>query len=152
VDGGPFEAVGAAIIERTGTTSYAFTDEATEPGKSYAYQVTYLLEGRTIVLFETDAVAVPSLPLALHQNYPNPFNPTTTIGYYLPKPAVVSVDVYDVAGSRLATLVEGRQEAGPHAVEWQGIDGFGNPVSSGVYFYRLKAGSTVLTRKMILMR
>jgi hypothetical protein len=152
VDGGPFEAVPAAIIERTGATSYAYTDDATEPGKSYSYKVTYVLEDRPIVLFETQAITVPALPLTLRQNYPNPFNPTTTIGYYLPEPAVVSVDIYDIAGSRLATIAEGRQETGPHAVEWRGLDGSGNPVSSGVYFYRLKAGSTVLTKKMILMR
>ncbi len=152
VDGGPFETVAAAIIARTGAVSYACTDDETEPGKSYSYQVAYLLEGRSIVLFETRAIAVPALPLALHQNYPNPFNPTTTIGYYLPEPAAVIVAIYDVAGSRLATLVESRQEAGPHAVEWRGVDGSGNRVSSGVYFYRLKAGSTVLTKKMILMQ
>jgi hypothetical protein len=98
------------------------------------------------------AAEVLAVPIELHQNYPNPFNPTTTIGYYLPEPAVVSVDIYDVAGSRLAAIVEGRQEAGPHTVEWRGVDGSGNRVSSGVYFYRLKAGSTVLTKKMILMR
>ena len=151
-DGGPFEPVAAAVVERTGAASFKYTDRSIQPGRSYAYRISYPGGDRAIVLFETQAIAVPALPLALHQNYPNPFNPTTTLAYYLPEPSAVKLEIFDAAGGRVAVLVDGRQDAGPHAIEWQGIDGRGNPVSSGVYFYRLKAGSTVLTRKMILIR
>ncbi len=83
----------------------------------------------------------------LAQNYPNPFNPSTTIRYTLAQAGQVSLKIFDLAGQEIATLVEGKQSAGEHHVQWQAE---GAP--SGVYFYRLQAGEKVETRKMILMR
>ncbi len=83
----------------------------------------------------------------LKQNYPNPFNPTTVITYRLPVAGNVALIVYDVLGKPVATLVKERQAAGSHFVKF---DAVGLP--SGVYFYRLQAGSFVNTKKMILLQ
>jgi hypothetical protein len=83
---------------------------------------------------------------ALHQNYPNPFNPQTRIAYSVGSPQSTVVRVYDVLGREIATLVNERKEAGTHIVTW---DASGLP--SGVYFYRLTAGSFSETRKLMLV-
>jgi len=90
---------------------------------------------------------------ALHQNVPNPFNPTTVIRYDVPAGGgMVSLNVYDVAGRLVRTLIDGRQAAGVREVTWDGRDQSGRTVSSGVYFYRLVAGEYVQTRKMVLIK
>jgi hypothetical protein len=86
------------------------------------------------------------------QNYPNPFNPTTKIDYSLEKPSQVSLKVYNVLGVEVATLVNGRQEAGSYTVPFSGISGNTSTFASGVYFYRLEAGSFVSTKKLVLMK
>jgi hypothetical protein len=88
---------------------------------------------------------------ALFQNYPNPFNPSTRIQYSLEKAGMVSLKVYNVLGREVATLVNGRQEAGSYTVPF-GINTGTLGLSSGVYFYRLEAGSFVSTKKLILMK
>jgi hypothetical protein len=87
------------------------------------------------------------------ENYPNPFNPTTIIRYALPEPAAVTLEVFDVAGRLVQTLVRGKKRpAGVFEAEWNGTDSAGRPVSSGVYFYRLHAGTESLTRKAVLLK
>ncbi|MDW8465776.1 MAG: T9SS type A sorting domain-containing protein [Chloroherpetonaceae bacterium] len=83
----------------------------------------------------------------LSQNYPNPFNPATVISYQLPVASEVTLQVYDILGRAVATLVKAKQEAGRYQVQFNA----GN-LTSGLYFYRLQAGNFVQTRKMILMR
>jgi hypothetical protein len=87
----------------------------------------------------------------LEQNYPNPFNPSTRIQYSLEKAVQVSLKVYNVLGLEVATLVNGRQDAGSYTVPF-GINTGTLGLSSGVYFYRLEAGSFVSTKKLILMK
>ena len=89
---------------------------------------------------------------ALYQNYPNPFNPVTHLSYQLHRDSKVKLTVYDVLGREVVTLVDGYQEWGYKAVTWDGRDGAGRNVASGVYFYRLIAGDFVQTRKMVLLR
>jgi photosystem II stability/assembly factor-like uncharacterized protein len=83
----------------------------------------------------------------LSQNFPNPFNPSTTIRYGLPQRSQVTLTVFNTLGQQVAVLQNGEQEAGYHEVR---LDGSG--LSSGVYFYRMQAGSFVQTRKFILLR
>jgi len=75
----------------------------------------------------------------LFQNYPNPFNPTTTIKYALPAASKIKLRIFDMFGREVNTLVEGVQEAGYKIVEWNATNRFGQPVASGVYFYRIEA-------------
>jgi hypothetical protein len=84
---------------------------------------------------------------SLSQNYPNPFNPSTKISWQVPVGSHQTLKIYDVLGNEVATLVDEYKPAGSYEVEW---DASGFP--SGVYFYQLKAGSFVETKKMILLR
>ena len=89
---------------------------------------------------------------ALQQNYPNPFNPSTGIRYRLPKPAAVDLSVYDLLGQKVVTLVDAVREAGTHVVRWDGRGEAGRELATGVYLYRLQAGTQVATRKLMLLR
>ena len=88
----------------------------------------------------------------LFQNYPNPFNPTTTIRYDLPKSSKVTLTIYNNLGQEVITLIQEQQTAGEKSVVWDGKDNLGKQVSSGVYFYQLKAGNFLESRKMVLIR
>ena len=83
----------------------------------------------------------------LGQNYPNPFNPGTRISYTLPQSGQVTVKVFNVLGMEVATLFSGVQDAGKHEVQFDASE-----LSSGVYFYRLDAGSVSITKKMVFMK
>ena len=86
------------------------------------------------------------------RDYPNPFNPTTTIRYDLPTNSKVRLIIYDILGRKVTELVTGRVVAGSHSVVWDGKDNFGNPVSSGVYIYRISIVNFNSTQKMVLLR
>jgi hypothetical protein len=88
----------------------------------------------------------------LKQNYPNPFNPSTHIGFRIADLGFVELKIYDVSGREVTTLVSENLAPGEHHLQWEGKDALGNPLPSGVYFYRLTAGSFTQTRKMILMK
>ncbi|MDX1640793.1 MAG: T9SS type A sorting domain-containing protein [Balneolaceae bacterium] len=90
--------------------------------------------------------AVPE-EFTLSQNYPNPFNPTTVIRYQLPVSSEVRLEVYDMLGRNVATLVNEQVAAGRHTVNFDA----GN-LSSGIYLYRLVAGSTVMTKKLTVVK
>jgi hypothetical protein len=89
---------------------------------------------------------------ALAQNYPNPFNPTTSIGFSLPIRANVALNVYNLLGQQVRTLLDKEMDAGTHSVEWDGTNDAGGKVASGVYFYKLTTGDFVETRKMMLLK
>lgn len=90
--------------------------------------------------------------VTLAQNVPNPFNPRTTIPFELSAAGAVRLDVYNIGGRKVATLVDGFQPAGTHAVSWDGLNAAGTPVPSGTYLARLTAGGTQLTRSMLLVK
>jgi hypothetical protein len=89
---------------------------------------------------------------ALHHAVPNPFNPQTTIGFDLASSAHVKIDIFDVSGRLVRTLLDERRAAGRWSVRWTGDDMRGQRVASGVYFYRMQAGSFFETRKMVLLK
>ncbi len=99
----------------------------------------------------TDGTILPT-DFNLAQNFPNPFNPSTKISFSLPKASEVTIEVFNVLGKKVATLVSGSFEAGQSTVTWEARTDTGEPVASGMYFYRLKAGSFTQTRKMVLLK
>ena len=110
--------------------------------------------------FEPDAVppggtgsAIPR-SFDLSQNHPNPFNPSTTIDYAIPEGDAVPIhlNIYDLRGHRIRTLIEEDRVPGCHTVHWNGRDNRGVPVSSGLYLYRFEAGTFRAVRKMIISR
>ena len=90
--------------------------------------------------------------ITLNQNFPNPFNPSTTISFALPENSQVILSIYNIEGKLVKTLLNEPLEPGYKQSIWDGTDSQGNAVSSGVYFYRLKAGGKVLTKKMVLLK
>jgi hypothetical protein len=95
---------------------------------------------------------ITSSDFGLFQNYPNPFNPSTTIQYKLRKSSQVRLTIYDLLGQKTRTLEDAFQNAGEYSVTWNAMDERNNPVSSGMYFYRLEADDRMLQKKMLLIR
>jgi hypothetical protein len=85
--------------------------------------------------------------MGLYQNYPNPFNPVTTIKYDLPKDSHVSLKIFELTGREVTTLVKEKKMAGNYSITFDG-----GHLASGVYFYQLKSGDFMETKKMILLR
>lgn len=90
--------------------------------------------------------------IELDQNFPNPFNPVTMIDFSIPSRTFVTIEIYNVLGQEVRTLLAGMRNAGKHRTAWDGNDQTGKPVSTGVYLYRIRAGEVVLTRKMMVLR
>ena len=88
----------------------------------------------------------------LAQNYPNPFNAGTQITFGLPTGSDVRIEIYSITGQKVSTLADGYFEAGSYNIIWNGFDEHGQSLASGVYFYRLTAGSEVRSMKMTLMK
>ena len=116
----------------------------------YAVRILYKALGWTPLAVE----ATPGTPVdyALGQNYPNPFNPTTSINFAMPKDGHVLLQVYDVTGALVKTLVDQNMRAGNMQVAWDGTNLTGNKVASGVYLYRMASDNFVTAKKMILMK
>ncbi len=93
-----------------------------------------------------------AISFALAQNYPNPFNPSTTIRFQLPVRAGINLEIFDITGKKVVSLANGIFNAGSHQVEWNTLDSKGNLLPSGVYFYQLRSGTFVETKKMFLIR
>jgi hypothetical protein len=100
---------------------------------------------------EESAVSLPS-EFNLQQNYPNPFNPETIIKFSLPQDSWVTLKVFNLLGQVVITLVDEQKAAGEYTVSWNGKNGQNQDVSSGVYFYRIKAGDHESVRSMTLLR
>ncbi|UCF04383.1 MAG: T9SS type A sorting domain-containing protein [bacterium] len=148
---GRFARLSVPVIPE-GDLSFACIDTECEPGVAYAYRVDVIEGGGRKVLFETGIVSISPHPVTLCQNRPNPFNPSTEITYFLPTRGHVLLDVYDVGGRHIRRLVNKTQRGGYHSISWDGRNDGGGRVGTGVYFYRLRTGKRVLSRKMVLLR
>ncbi len=90
---------------------------------------------------------------ALHQNYPNPFNPSTQISFDIPTGMEhVTLNIYNILGKKVNTLVNGVMNPGRYTMEWDAIDSDGNSLASGIYFYELRSPSFIARKKMLLIR
>lgn len=132
--------------------SRAYTDENVRGGTTYEYALAVVMADGSELLSPGAGVSALSPPLELQQNAPNPFNPSTVISFVLSRRSAVSLAVYDVQGRLVKTLANGVLGEGPHQHIWDGLDSSGNPVTSGVYFYTLRAENRTLTRKMLLLK
>ena len=102
-------------------------------------------------LLALDGIGLPDV-FALHNNYPNPFNPVTNITYDIPEVAQVTLEIYNVSGQKVRTLAQGQHEPGRYRIQWNATNDYGNPLSSGMYIYRIHAGDFVSVKKLILMK
>jgi hypothetical protein len=112
---------------------------------------------REPLILSTEGVAfevTENVPAAfsLSQNYPNPFNPMTTIEYSLPEQSHVMLEIFNILGQRVSTLVSVSQPAGRHRIVWDGKDDQGKDVASGIYFYRLEAGEFTDSKRMVILK
>jgi flagellar hook assembly protein FlgD len=105
------------------------------------------------VLFAGDElIETLSQQFALHNNYPNPFNPTTKISYSLSSASEVSLSIYNIRGELVNKLTSGLHEPGTHVVLWNGRNGLGEKVSTGVYIYSLSTPTGYLNKRLVLLK
>jgi hypothetical protein len=111
----------------------------------------FLNDGAGQTMDATEISMVPS-EFGLDQNYPNPFNPTTTIKYRIAQDASVNLVIYNMQGQKIRSLVAQEQKAGYYSIVWDGRNDAGQSVASGLYLYRVQAGSFVASNKMMLIK
>jgi hypothetical protein len=109
-------------------------------------------EPEQVALAVDDILATIPEELSLDGNYPNPFNPVTTIRFGLPEPRNVRITVVNILGQEITELVKGWRDIGRHEVIWQGVDGSGKAVASGMYFTVMSDGNKIIVQKMLLLK
>ena len=141
-------------IEEITENSYILRDTQVTSNGSYRYTVKYIKEdGRENTLFQTDFLKPLSSPFILYQNHPNPFNPSTTIEFSIPAKGKVSISIFDSSGKLIKELLKDKSVSeGRHNAVWDGSNGAGKRVPSGIYFYRLTFKGKSITKKMVLIR
>ncbi len=126
---------------------YTYTDKNLTGGTKFVYRLKQIdNDGKYEYSKEVDVEVVPA-SYKLNQNYPNPFNPTTNIKYDLPEASRVVLNIYNIIGQQVASLVNGTIEAGFHSVTFDGSN-----LPSGTYIYRLQTNNFVQTKKMVLLK
>ena len=147
------------IFQSSNLPVFQFVDTDVEEDAAYTYQVSVRFKsGAELTSDLLTVTVVPAVKeTALRQNYPNPFNPETWIPYELASDANASIAIYNPIGQLVRTLDLGFQKRGHYvsrekAAYWDGRNAMGERVASGVYFYLLKAGRFVATRKMVILK
>ena len=154
------------IHQWSGELDWNFASFNVDPG-NHNFKWTYEKDGGVIggqdcawidqiVFPPTGVVSVdyelPEVASELLGNYPNPFNPQTTIRFKLVEESNVELNIYNLKGQHVTTLMSEPLEIGAYSIDWNGVDKNNKPVSSGIYFYKLKAGSSSFSRKMLLLK
>jgi hypothetical protein len=144
------------FVEGNGTTtlthSYSYTDKNLSPGKYYYRLKQIDFDGSYEYSKEVEVNVTAPTKFSLEQNYPNPFNPVTTIKYSVPEVGIsfmkfISLKIYNALGEEVATLINEEKPAGSYTVKFDGSN-----LPSGVYIYRLTAGSYSAAKKLILLK
>jgi len=145
----------------------SYDDFTTEGSNIYWYYVTAVFTGSDYGIVSmastkamgsndeiTDVEETANIPekFSLSQNYPNPFNARTVIDFAVPTAGPVTLDIFNILGQKVATLYNGNHEAGYMSVVWNATDDAGNDVASGLYFYRVMAGSEQITKRMLMLK
>ena len=148
-EGGQFARMNDALLEAAYVGEWV--DGRVRPASVYRYRLGAVdVDGE--YLSPEVRVVTPHAATELYQNFPNPFNPVTTVSFYLPERERVALVIYDAAGHEVRRLVDGVVEFGRTDVVWDGMNDSGMRVGSGVYFCRLVAGKSVITRKLTLLK
>ena len=134
-------------IDNDGSGDIVFTSASFAADKPHLYMIEH---SGTLEALEENS-SIPN-KISISQNYPNPFNPETRFQYNIPADGVVSINVYDILGKKIKTLVNQLKSAGVHTETWSGQNDNNQMVSSGVYFYQVKVGDEQITKKMIFSK
>ena len=152
-ENGNYEKINKSIIQPALSHKYELRDRSVRSGERYYYKLKDVSVSGNLNQHGPVAVTA-ALPTAivLHQNYPNPFNPTTSIAFDLPKTQYVRLEIFNLAGQRVQTLIDDDQPAGFHSVVWNGTDDAGNLMPSAIYYYRLQVGDFARVKKLMLLK
>ena len=141
---------------------FTYFDSPPDAGESYSYHIIASFRNPNglsapsnvyeILFVDCLENTIPVYTTELGYNYPNPFNPETVIQFSLNKPSKVKIDIYNIRGSLINTLINDDLTEGNHSVTWHGNDKYGNNTASGVYFYRMSTDDYVSVKRMILMK
>jgi hypothetical protein len=144
-------AAGATPLNDAATVATVTFEQLDKNSKPVFAAEGFVNENALTVLAQMTVVNLPK-EFSLGDNYPNPFNPSTMISYALPQKAKVTLEIYDVSGRLVQTLVNQEKEAGRYTAQWDGRNAAGTQVASGLYVYRINAGSFVEAKTMLLVK
>ncbi|MBN1480411.1 T9SS type A sorting domain-containing protein [candidate division KSB1 bacterium] len=156
---GTYERINGELIKAAGNSTsrhdYSYKDERFRKGVTYYYKLEQIdLNGTTNYygpIEVTSQSGVVPESFVVSDNYPNPFNPETRFKFALPQAEFVTIEIYNIAGAKIRTLISAPYNADVHTVVWDGTNDTGDKVSSGAYLYQFKAGAFIKTGKMILL-
>ena len=135
------------VVAGLATSARSYHDDGLVAGRTYEYQLLAVDKDGSFTQSAPVTVTIPKARVELFPNQPNPFNPVTTIQFVVPERMPVQLAIHDVAGRVVATLADDVRDAGRHSITWN-ADG----IASGVYFAKLRAGKTEVSRKMVLLK
>ena len=138
-------------IDNDGNGDVIFSSASFATDKPQLFMVEHEEEVIVVNIDHNDSDIIPN-KVSLEQNFPNPFNPATAFQYNLSESGIIELTITDIIGRKVTTLISGYQRSGNHNVLWTGKDSNGNQVPSGIYFYNLKSGSNIITKKMTLSK
>jgi len=147
-------------FEEFETTQNFYNDNELNTLQTYFYRVLAVDHAGNLSDY-TETIEVTSLlndfdqipsKVTLHNNFPNPFNPKTSFTYDLPQSGLVKINISNLSGSHVKTLINGNKDVGKHTIEWDSKDDQGNTVPAGIYFYTLTTNNYTKTNKMILLK
>ena len=152
IDSVGIEGTSLSINDLSNLTNYYWRVKAINAGGESDWSTVWSFTTEDVTSVDRIVEGIP-VEFSLDQNYPNPFNPVTTIRFALPSEANVRLEIYNMLGQRVASIIDGEHyAAGIYEAIWDARDASGNEVSSGIYIYRISAGEFNETRKMILMK
>ncbi len=148
---GNFEKINDYLI--TGKTSYSWIDKTSQAGTTLFYKLEELTTNGRKQFHQPISVELPApVSYSLSHNFPNPFNSSTSFKYQIPKTTYVLIEVFNILGKKVKTLIDERKDAGYYTVYWDGVDENGEYVVSGIYFYIISTEKFHATQKMIVVR
>ncbi len=154
---GHYDRITSSILPGAGTTTsqhrYSYTDQHVQPGQTYYYKLADVDFRGRVNMHGPIAVTV-EIPqnFSLEQNYPNPFNASTRVRFFVGRSGPVKLAIFDIRGRMVRSLIDNSMNMGQHEIAFDGLDEYGVPLPSGVYFYRLEAEGFRESKRMQVLR